>query len=191
MKHCISSFKSAPGLTNQKAALKALRSIIAPAKDYLALESLVRTHHSKGSGNSEFNVDTWGGDEEIHRIVKSIKARPSPVWWEGVEEWEEANPLKTGMDLGEEGIKKLLEREKEERPRKKSKLDKGEPTAALSGTRSGEGSQLTPLHTSNPDPGVNATPGPLFVSYVPPLVAGRHERSPSPERPIRTARLAG
>jgi hypothetical protein len=102
--------------------------------------------------------------------------------------------LKTGhdgMDLGEEGIKKLLEREKEERPRKKSKLDKGETTAALSGTRSGEGGQLTPLHTSNPDPGVNATPGPLFVSYVPPLVAGRNERSPSPERPIRTTPLAG
>lgn len=190
-KHCVSSFKSAPGVINQKASVKALRGIIAPAKDYPGLESIVRSHHEKQASGLEFNEETWGGDEEVQQIVESIKARPTPTWWAGVEEWEKANPLNPeseGMDLGEDGIKRLLEREREERPRKKSKLDKGDAKAALVVTKE---SQATPLHTSNPDPVVLATPGPLFVSHVPPLVAGRNERSPSPERPIPAASLVG
>lgn len=189
-KHCISAFKSAPGLVNQKATLKALRNEIARAKDYSALESLVRERYEleckDGSSKTPFDEETWDGAQEIQDIVKSINARPPPAWWIGVEEWENANPFDPngdGMDLGDEGIKKLLDREREERPRKKSKVD---PKDATKGTV-----KSTPMHTVNPEPGAIETPGPVFVSYVPPMVAGRNERSPSPERPAPTQTLVG
>ena len=192
-KHCISAFKSAPGLINQKATLKALRREIANAKDYSALQSLVRDHYDSESraGDSSkelFDEETWGGDQELQQIIGSIRARPPPAWWAGVEAWEETNPfdpIRGGMDLGEEGIKKLLEKEKEERPRKRSKVDKGDAKGAV--PEKGESTVLsTPMHTVNPEPCAIATPGPIFASYVPPMVAGRNERSPSPERPGAT-----
>jgi hypothetical protein len=184
-KHCISAFKSSPGLVNQKATLKALRNEIAQAKNYSALQSLVRNSELKEGGASPevFDEKTWGGAQELQQIVESIRDRPPPAWWVGVEEWEQANPfdpLGAGMDLGEDGIKKLLDKEREERPRKKSKVDKGDTKNAANA----KGVPLsTPMHTVNPEQGAMATPGPVFASYVPPMVAGRNERSPSPERP--------
>lgn len=194
-KHCISAFKSAPGLVNQKATLKTLRNEIARAKDYPALQPLVREGYNLGraenhSSLDEFNEETWGGDDEVKEIVKSIESRPSPSWWIGIEEWENANPFDptgNGMDLGEDGIKKLLEREKEERPRKKSKTD---PKDVPINNNTGEPTS-TPMHTTNPETGAVETPGPVFASYIPPMVAGRNERSPSPERPAPARTLVG
>lgn len=137
-----------------------------------------------------FDEETWGGEELVREIVEGIKARPSPTWWMGVEEWENSNPLKLNgeMDLGEDGIKRLLEREKEERPRKKSKVDKGDAKTAFSIDGA---TQKTPTHTSNPEPGALTTPGPVLVSYAPPFVTGKNERSPSPERPANRTMLVG
>ncbi|PVG00938.1 FMN-linked oxidoreductase [Serendipita vermifera] len=185
-KHCISSFKSAPGLLNQKSTLKVLRNLIASAKDYEGLCSLVRDRHdaevARGAYARDFDEETWGGEYEVEEFVKSIKARGPPAWWVGVEEWERLNPdviEPEGMSLDENGIKELLEREKEERPRKKSKVDKGAAQIAVEEMKS-----ATPSHTTNPEVATLGTPGPIFATYVPPLVAGRNERSPSPERPV-------
>ncbi|CAG8654219.1 6635_t:CDS:10, partial [Acaulospora colombiana] len=188
-KHCISSFKSAPGLLNQKSTLKVLRNLIASAKDYEGLRSLVHDRHvaevARGSHTQDFDEETWGGEREVEEFVKSIKSRSPPAWWVGVEEWERLNPdivRPEGMSLDENGIKELLEREKEERPRKKSKVDKGAAQTAVE-----EVTSMTPAHTTNPEIGALGTPGPIFATYVPPLVAGRNERSPSPERPVSNA----
>jgi hypothetical protein len=187
-KHCISAFKSSPGLVHQKATLKALRNEITRAKDYSALQSLVQNHFDSklkegGASPEVFDEETWGGAQELQQIVESIRARPPPAWWVGVEEWEQANPfdpMGNGMDLGEDGIKKLLDKEREERPRKKSKVNKGDTGNAANAKGA---LSSTPMHTTNPEQGVMGAPGPLFASYVPPMVAGRNERSPSPERP--------
>jgi hypothetical protein len=173
---------------NQKATIKALRNDIARAKDYSALQPLVRGHFESeakegGTAPEEFDEDTWGGAQEVQRIVESIRARPPPIWWVGVEEWESANPFDPtgdGMDLGEDGIKKLLDKEREERPRKRSKADKADAKDAATAPSA---PSSTPMHTVSPEQGALATPGPVFASYVPPMVAGRNERSPSPERP--------
>ncbi|KAG8835172.1 hypothetical protein FRB91_003859 [Serendipita sp. 411] len=193
-KHCISSFKSAPGVVNQRAALKALRTTIAQAKDYPSFTTFMLERHAaevaNGTRSGEFDEENWGGDKEIEGIVDSIKSRPPPAWWVGVEEWERANPLESqGMDvdIGEDGIKKLLERDREERPRKKSKVDPADVKISVP-THPGTVTE-TPSHTTNPEPGALATPGPLFMSYVPPMVAGRNERSPSPERAVSKATL--
>jgi hypothetical protein len=152
----------------------------------------VREHYeadiARGSYTRDFDEETWGGEHEIEEVVKSIKSRPPPAWWVGVEEWERLNPeiaKPDGMSLDEDGIRALLEREKEERPRKKSKVDKESAKTAI------EVSSGTPSHTTNPETGALGTPGPIFASYVPPLVAGRNERSPSPERPVSSAALVG
>ncbi|KAG8833667.1 hypothetical protein FRC17_010271 [Serendipita sp. 399] len=193
-KHCISTFKSAPGVVNQKAALKALRAIIAQAKDYSGFASFMRERHetevTNGTRFDDFDEESWGGDKEIDEIVANIKSRPPPAWWVGVEEWERANPLQSqtmDIDIREEGIKKLLEQDREERPRKKSKVDQADVKATASAA-TGAATE-TPLHTTNPEIAALATPGPLFMSYVPPMVVGRNERSPSPERAVSKATL--
>lgn len=100
----------------------------------------------------------------FEEIKTSIQNRERPVWWDNVESWEAANPLCVPTS---EEIKEILA--KEERPRKKQKMD-----TLLAGT---------PLDRPNPESGVKGTP--FFVSHVPALIAGRNERSPSPERATR------
>jgi hypothetical protein len=141
-----------------------------------------------------FDEETWGGEREVEAIVASIKERGEPYWWDAnlIAEWEAANPPPTA-EQDERAAQELLEKDKEERPKKKNKVDKADTRLATDISRNHSNGQAleTPVGTLNPEPSAIQTPGSLFTSHIPPFVAGRNERSPSPERPERASLIHG
>lgn len=155
-------FKSGTGL-NSKKKVKELRAVIASAKEYDHLNSLV--------------ANSWDASEIMGRVCKAIEARGPAPWWSGVEEYEKEHPF----------IPPPFNLESLERPRKRAKLeaDASERPATLPLLK--HDTEMKTPSEPRPNPELKALATPFTTHSTPAFVLGRDERSPSPERPVSTS----